>query len=142
MMKQAYAISMITSVLKFFFGRMTKIVTGISKSIVGMLSTGNTAELALGVAIGTAFNMILTSFTADLFTPVMRACPPFTLSGWDIYCVAGCQGLVLVAGQRYTANATWVGPDQYASIEEALEDGAMVINVRGDVALTPRPRMP
>ena len=48
-------------------------VKSVGKSVTRLFSTGNTAELALGVAIGQGANSLLDAFSAGIFTPLLGA---------------------------------------------------------------------
>jgi len=92
-----------------------------------ILSKDTTQEFALAVIIGEAFYELIQKFTTSTVTPTMRAM--FTdPSRWMVETVSG--GILLTKGARYDNlpdNATVV---LYASVEEAVTDGAWVLDTK------------
>ena len=97
--------------------------------LVDMMRSETTREFALAVIIGETFMTFIEAICTDLIVPCCYAL--VRPQDWDLGCVAGCEGIVLVPGPLEWDDAlnTTTYPN-YLSPEAAALQGALVLQLR------------
>ena len=107
--------------------------------VLQLMRSETTQEMALAVVIGNAFDTYCTSFSNDIVGPTLRMIMTFT-ENWHFGCLSSCTGFLLVGGERYPLNVTHTLFDEtaipYLSVQEAIDDGAKVLNITSAINST------